>query len=87
MESKPKRFQAIEALVGKELSLSETSITEEEIDSKLASMISDWETKEYARKREAEYPSIQECIHAILDDDLDALQAKRAEIKKKYPKG
>ena len=39
MESKPKRFQAIEALVGKELSLSETSITEEEIDSKLASMI------------------------------------------------
>jgi len=32
-------------------------------------------------------PSIQECVHAILDDDLDALQAKRAEIKKKYPKG
>jgi len=30
---------------------------------------------------------LQECIHAILDDDLDALQAKRAEIKKKYPKG
>ena len=23
----------------------------------------------------------------ILDDDLDALQKKRAEIKKKYPKG
>ena len=42
---------------------------------------------DYARKREAEYPSIQECVHAILDDDLDALQTKRAEIKKKYPKG
>ena len=24
---------------------------------------------------------------AILDDDLDALQAKRADIKTKYPKG
>ncbi len=30
---------------------------------------------------------IQECVHAILDDQLDALQAKRAEIKTKYPKG
>ena len=41
----------------------------------------------YSRKREAEYPSIQECVHAILDDTLDALQAKRASIKTKYPKG
>ena len=30
---------------------------------------------------------IQECVHAILDDQLDALQAKRASIKTKYPKG
>ena len=42
---------------------------------------------DYSTKREAEYPSIKECVHAILDDDLDALQTKRAEIKKKYPKG
>jgi len=41
----------------------------------------------WKRSRQAEYPSIQECVHAILDDDLDALQAKRAEIKTKYPKG
>jgi len=34
-----------------------------------------------------EYPSVQECVHAILDDTLDALQAKRASIKTKYPKG
>ena len=50
-------------------------------------MVSDWEALDYSRKREAEYPSIQECVHAILDDDLDALQAKRADIKTKYPKG
>ena len=42
---------------------------------------------DYARKREAEYPSIEECIHAILDDDLVALQEKRAAVKAKYPKG
>lgn len=42
--------------------------------------------QDYARQREPEYPSIEECIHAILDDDLVALQAKRQIIKDKYPK-
>jgi len=37
--------------------------------------------------RQAEYPTIQECVHAILDDDLTALQEKRQTIKTKYPKG
>ncbi len=40
----------------------------------------------YSRKRKAEYPSIEECVHAILDDDLTALQEKRQAIKTKYPK-
>ena len=42
--------------------------------------------KTYADKRKTEYPSIEECVHAILDDELDALQIKRQSIKKKYPK-
>jgi len=42
--------------------------------------------QEYARKRQAEYPSIEECVHAILDDDLTALQEKRQAVKTKYPK-
>tara|TARA_B100000029_G_scaffold115829_1_gene108420 strand:+ start:893 stop:1078 length:186 start_codon:yes stop_codon:yes gene_type:complete len=41
---------------------------------------------EYAQKRIAEYPTLDECIHAILDDDLVALQEKRAAVKAKYPK-
>ena len=44
------------------------------------------DSKAYARLRQAEYPSIEECVHAILDDDLDALQAKRADVKARYPK-
>ena len=44
------------------------------------------DTRSYDEKRKAEYPSIEECVHAILDDDLEALQAKRAEIKARYPK-
>ena len=37
-------------------------------------------------KRLDEYPTIEECVHAILDDELDALQAKRKLVKDKYPK-
>tara|TARA_Y100000310_G_scaffold317524_1_gene370475 strand:+ start:72 stop:368 length:297 start_codon:yes stop_codon:yes gene_type:complete len=40
----------------------------------------------YDRLRKHEYPSIEECVHAILDDQLDALQVKRQAIKAKYPK-
>ena len=40
----------------------------------------------YDEKRLREYPTLQECIHAILDDDLTALQATRAAVKAKYPK-
>ena len=47
----------------------------------------EYDVQEYARSREAEYPSIQECVHAILDDDLTALQEKRQAVKTKYPKG
>ena len=44
------------------------------------------DTRTYADKRRAEYPSIEECVHAILDDDLEALQAKRADVKARFPK-
>lgn len=39
--------------------------------------------------RLAEYPSLQDCIHALLDggDTLTDLQAARQAVKDKYPKG
>jgi len=40
----------------------------------------------WAENRQREYPTIQECIHAILDNTLDELQVKRAAVKAKYPK-
>ena len=46
----------------------------------------DFEAMEYTNKRKLEYPTIEECIHAILDGELDALQAKRKLVKDKYPK-
>ena len=63
-----------------------TNITDEQIATKLAELQADYDAKEYQRKREKEYPSLQDCIHAILDDDLDNLQALRQAVKEKYPK-
>ena len=60
--------------------------TEKELTDTLAKQQSDFDALAYSRKREAEYHSIQECIHAILDDDLVALQEKRQAVKTKYPK-
>tara|TARA_R110002050_G_scaffold82001_1_gene175590 strand:+ start:1487 stop:1858 length:372 start_codon:yes stop_codon:yes gene_type:complete len=38
-------------------------------------------------KRQREYPKLLECVHAILDGELDALQAKRKIVKERHPKG
>ena len=65
----------------------QTEPTEAEIDTEVIRLQAEYDAQEYARKREAEYPSVQECVHAILDDTLDALQAKRVSVKLKYPKG
>jgi len=57
-----------------------TNITKEQIKSKI-------EETQYARKRKSEYPSIEELVVALYDtDDKTAIDAKRAEIKLKYPK-
>ena len=59
---------------------------EEQIQAKLTELQAEYEANKYQRDRLTEYPSIEECIHAILDDDLEALQAKRSAVKAKYPK-
>ena len=60
--------------------------TEEAINAKITELQADYNATQYQRDRLAEYPSIQECIHAILDDELEALQLKRSAVKAKYPK-
>ena len=49
----------------------------------------DEEANGWLYNRLAEYPSLQDCIHALLDggDTLTDLQAARQAVKDKYPKG
>tara|TARA_S200002703_G_scaffold87350_1_gene75208 strand:+ start:570 stop:866 length:297 start_codon:yes stop_codon:yes gene_type:complete len=65
-----------------------TNITDEQIATKLAELQADYDAKEYQRKREKEYPTIQELVVALYDtDDKAAIDAKRTAVKAKYPKG
>ena len=62
------------------------SIDESKVSAKQAELQAAYDAQAYSRSRQAEYPSLQDCIHAILDNDLDALQLKRQAVKSKYPK-
>ena len=61
-------------------------ISKADVEAKVAELQIEYDAQDYARKRKPEYPSIEECVHAILDDTLTELQTKRAEIKLKHPK-
>ena len=65
----------------------EAQPTQAEIDAMMVTLQEEWESESYARNRQAEYPSIQELVVALYDtDDKCAIEVKRAEVKKKYPK-
>jgi len=47
-----------------------------------------YDAEQWKRNRISEYPTVQDCVHALLDggDTLTDLQAKRTATKNKYPK-
>ncbi len=68
------------------IDIAQTQPSQTEIQAELTRLQAVHDSQQYSRDRQAEYPSIEECLHAILDNDLDALQAKRQAVKTKYPK-
>jgi len=70
----------------KEWNVAEAQPTEEQLNA-FESQANDLETaNQVIINRKKEYPSIEECVHAILDDDLENLQILRQAVKEKYPK-
>ena len=65
-----------------------TPIPVADIEAKMTELQAEYDAEEWKRNRQAEYPSIDDCIHALLDggDTLTELQAKRTATKNKYPK-
>ena len=66
-----------------------TQPSKEDIQAKLDELQAVEDAKQYQRDRLTEYPSLQDCIHALLDggDTLTDLQTARQAVKDKYPKG
>ena len=65
-----------------------TPISVDDIEAKMTELQAEYDAEEWKRNRQAEYPTIDDCIHALLDggDTLTELQAKRTATKTKYPK-
>jgi len=65
-----------------------TPISKADIEAKMVEVQAEYDAEEWKRNRQAEYPTLQDCIHALSDggDTLTELQAKRTATKNKYPK-
>ena len=65
-----------------------TQPTDEAIATEQTRLQAEYDAKDWQRNRQAEYPSLQDCIHALLDggDTLTDLQAQRQAVKDTYPK-
>ena len=65
-----------------------TPISKVDIEAKMVEVQAEYDAEEWKRNRQIEYPTHEDCIHALLDggDTLTELQAKRTATKTKYPK-
>lgn len=64
-------------------------LTDAEINAEIARLQTEYDTKEYQRKRAAEYPPITDYLDGIVKGDqeqIDAYIATCQAVKNKYPK-
>ena len=66
-----------------------TQPTDEAIATEQARLQAEYDALSWKRNRQEQYPSVEDCIHALLDggDTLTDLQAARQAVKDTYPKG
>ena len=70
----------------KEWNVAEVQPTEEQLNAFESEADAVEALNQVYANRKKEYPTIEECVHAILDDDLENLQILRQAVKAKYPK-
>jgi len=65
-----------------------SEITWEKFKTEMDKIQAEDDSLDYARKRKAEYPTIEELVVALYDtEDRAAIDEKRAAVKLKHPKG
>ena len=84
---RPKSQFAVRGDVIEWLDTEQTKPSQSEIDAEVIRLQAEYDALDYAIKRKEEYPTIEELVVALYDtDDKSAIEAKRAEVKAKYPK-
>ena len=65
-----------------------TQPTDEAIATEQARLQAEYDALSWKRNRQEQYPSVEDCIHALLDggDTLTDLQAARQAVKDAHPK-
>ena len=65
-----------------------SELTWDKVKAEMDAVQSKYDAQDYARKRQAEYPTIEELVVALYDsEDRAAIDEKRAAVKLKHPKG
>ena len=62
-------------------------IDEVKVQKELEKLQAEYDAQEYARKRQAEYPSIVDQLDEIYHNGIDSWKAVIKKTKDKYPKG
>lgn len=60
--------------------------TEEELTTEIARLESEYDSQDYARKRQKEYPSLVDQLDEIYHNGIDSWKATIKAVKDKYPK-
>ena len=63
-----------------------TTSSSKSLEAKLAEVQAEYDAEEWKRNRQAEYPSHEECIHALLDGGDTLINFRKIDsLKTKYP--
>ena len=60
--------------------------TEEELTAEIARLQAEYDSQDYARKRQKEYPSLSDQLDEIYHNGIDSWKATIRAVKEKYPK-
>lgn len=60
--------------------------TEEELTAEIAKLQAEYDSQDYARKRQKEYPSLSDQLDEIYHNGIDSWKATIRAVKEKYPK-
>ena len=84
---RPKAELVVRGDVIEWLDTTQTQPTDAEIQAELTRLQAVHDSKQYARDRQADYPSIADQLDTLYHGGIDAWKAEVKAVKDKYPKG